>query len=313
MDYTNLKNTDPAYSLPDTQARVVQNAYKDVDETRYRKNRKASDKYILPYGEKGVSKNVAECVISEIAYSKKIKPKASSNTDSSVYKRDRNNRKHKRDYYPSVLSALNGIVIPTTTTMEDPDAFWTKSEEERRQLVRDQIQLRGLVGTTNEIDTPHGEMGLPYFPIIIGGVQNMYNTSDEVIEACDVVVVDVPVPEKNYTNTRKQIENVSEDKVLLETRPLRADMILTISKLMNEIRGLNDIATNNKLDALYGKDSEWAKIGLGPNQLSNKLIYILKKLAEDRKELNSRVLGTALHSARPGQPFDIMIGRGYCI
>jgi len=111
------------------------------------------------------------------------------------------------------------------------------------------------------------------FACLIGGIKTTYNTGTDAIHAGDKIVWDIP----RSGNDRRHIDGIDDDKIL---------PILRTYKINPPNPDSLDLSGN----------------------ATKKLTQLYRTLAKETE----RIVGTALSSANPGEPFDIKIG-SYCL
>ena len=179
-----------------------------------------------------------------------------------------------------VFSSANGMF-----KLDKGKSAATAYDEKRKELA-----FTGIA-SNRAIYDPNNNANEEMLAVQVGGLQTIYNTGMEDIKAGDIVVWDMPRMDEddsgaiksNAIAKRPLIAGVNRSKLLFRTRPLNKD---------NDLRAAVKAACKG-----------------GSANPSNKEVDDVLKALSDARE---RVMGKALSTAKPGKPFDILLGH-YCI
>jgi hypothetical protein len=200
----------------------------------------------------------------------------------------RHGNKRKRAAYNEpelrVFSTCNGLEYP-------PGSVMNRGEK----MGRDSTLREGcaFIGVSNADLVPGVSK---HAAITVAGLLTINNTGYEPIEAGDKVVWDLP-----------KHEDDNERKVFI-TLPYKHAMDSYLDALQGKIK-------NGSIDQTFEKKDadvcaiEFQKLGLSVDQFE-KMRTFLKCFCQMTKEIDSRVIGTALSSAGVKAPMDVLIRYG---
>jgi len=198
------------------------------------------------------------------------------------------NRHTQRNYRPSdtdihVFSSANDMFIWNTSGNED---------DKRRRKMR-QLEFAGVASNRARYDpnNNHNEEGLA---VQIGGLQTMYNTGTEDINAGDLIMWGLP----NADKSRPRIPGVDKSKLLFTTIPYKKHNIGTENLSEHTERALNELATASRLP----------KTAQNQDQKDEAVQAAFQSVAQDVYELQRRIIGKAMSMAKKGKTFDILLG-----
>ena len=172
----------------------------------------------------------------------------------------------------SVFSSANGLIISAE------DAQNANTLQERVELVRDRLEFAGIA-SNRAIYDPNNNANEEGLAVQVGGLQTIYNNSDQEIMAGDIVLWDMPKLDSVHGRPINRFPGVPHEKKLFATVPYKSDIL-----------------KNQLMDMCNANGSEVA----------------VSQFLKLHNTVQRRVIGKALSTARPGQPFDILLGR-YCV
>ena len=175
----------------------------------------------------------------------------------------------------SVFSNANGILISSKGA--DNKGFTggdpTVAQEKRVQQMMADIEFAG-VACNRAIYDPRDNHNEEGLAVQVGGLQTIYNTGDTEIYAGDIVLWDQPYVFKSGEGV------LNHPQMRYSPGTPRIKRVFATKKLDQRALQEEFKKTNNIYDALFS--------------------------------LQRRVIGKAMSTSKPGQPFDILLGH-YCI
>ena len=180
----------------------------------------------------------------------------------------------------NVFSNANGL-RPRKRSRGSTNETPEKRRKRQRAALYEELQTAGIASNRARYD-PTNTANEEMLAIQIGGLQTIYNTGNLPINAGHVIVWELP--ENANSRDRPRIQGVEKSKLLFQTVPYEA----AAKKVSDEQRAAV---------AAFKRDDD-----------ADKLITALITLD---LQLRKRVLGKALSCAKPGKPFDLMLGH-YC-
>jgi hypothetical protein len=178
-----------------------------------------------------------------------------------------------------VFSCANGMRI----TEEDQHPFGKKgihglNEQDYARfqlLARDKMQFGG-VASNRAIYDPHNNANEEHLAVQVGGLTTIYNTGSERITVGDVILWDMPALDAAGAGPAVRIAGVPKGKLLFATA---------------------------KMDPATSYDKELAEYKILYNGGGEPKPWLVMN------RLHRRIIGRAYSSAKPGKPFDILLGR----
>lgn len=256
----------PGLTNPITHAgRVVYNAQRDAVETHQRKQGLKRGRERV-YAENVMNDGDFTIQPYEICMRNKTSKYISGNpTDTDIH----------------VFSSANGMLAPTVT-----GAGEANTRKLRLEAKEEEIAFAGIA-SNRAIYDPDNNANEAMLAVQVGGLQTLYNTGTEDINAGDIVMWRMPPlmdqDDKGRAAKRPLVAGVNRSKLLFQTVSYRTAQRSLTQKVLAILE----------------------KTGKEPDQKAAAIVATLN-------EQKSRVMGKALSSASQGKTFDILLGH-YCI
>ena len=183
----------------------------------------------------------------------------------------------------SVFSSANGMLIPTDT----PGAR-NSDLQGRLEAVRDRLEFAGIA-SNRAIYDPNNNANEEGLAVMVGGLNTIYNNGPTDIKAGDIVLWDMPELDEVHHQPINRFPGIPREKKLFSTKSYSSKDAIEKIKQKIEAAGLDGDTETDESRA-------------------QKLAEVTFRVLHD---MQRRVIGKALSTAKRGQPFDILLGR-YC-
>ena len=181
----------------------------------------------------------------------------------------------------NVFSNANGLRPRKRLRKGASSETQTERRKRQREALYEELQTAGVASNRARYD-PTNTANEEMLAVQIGGLQTMYNTGNVPINAGHIIVWDLP--EEANSRERPRIRGTNKSKLLFQTIPY-------------EVAAKKVSLAQKKAVEAYDGDKDADKL--------------IKALVALDLQLRKRVVGKALSCAKPGKPFDLMLGH-YC-
>ena len=230
------------------------------------------------------------------------------------------------------LSALNGIF-----KLSDGNNNSIEEKRKARIVLRDSLTFAGFARNDAWFDTKDTTRENTGFAILIGGIKTTFNTSNEDIVQGQFIVWDLPeVTEEGRAQGREPIEGIEDGKILPVLKPLKSCIHSSVDEVLDSMFEQKGKTNKTPCDVVASSLLKFAKFmfDLGwKNRTTDQedanmdsfvqafldqiesvedaqtvTSDLIASIANAYRDINNRIVGKAINSARPGDPFDILIG-----
>lgn len=209
-----------------------------------------------------------------------------------------------------MFTSANGIPVSseikagskTETEMMQEAGNWTTL----RRILRSRMSFIGVNLTT----MPSVSTGNTHSSCVVAGAVTTINTGNAVLDIGSRVVWDLPFFDSDDRSGQCVASYGSpQQKKLFMTLPYDKELASSVGSALQYIEDKKDSDQDAKeaFNLIAAYESAAAKGSSSNISARAQLQELLKGLVEIQKELDFRVIGTALTRAKPGEPFDLLL------